>query len=165
MQKPKKNKKTSLRISPRAEISAGAEFRGGSASITKPLASKGYLANVDVSTKKGVDVGGSYDTERKSLGLRGSYTTPKGGSISASKMGKYYSASYTSPKGLTVSADTEKNIDIDVPAKKGSGGASISPSMVSARYTTKKGIPIEASYEKEGKKFNIGTRIALNRKK
>ena len=164
MQKPK-NKKTSLRISPRAEVSAGIGFRSGSASITKPLASKGYFADVDISTKKGINVGGSYDTERKSLGLRGSYSTPKGGNVSASKEGKYYSASYTSPKGLNVSADSEKNINIDVPVKKRSVGASFSPSILSVRYATKKGVPIEASYEKEGKKFNIGTRISLNRKK
>ena len=46
--------------------------------------------------------------------------------------------------------DTEKNIDIDIPRKKGgSVGASISPSILSARSITKKGVPIEASYGKE----------------
>lgn len=165
MKERPKPKKVNVRINPRAEVVASTNLPGGGASISKSLSSKGAIANIDLE-KKGISVGGTYETEGKRIGFRGSYRTPKGGTFSATKDGKFYSASYTSPKGVTISADTEKNIDIDIPRKKGgSVGASISPSILSARYITKKGVPIEASYGKENKMFNIGTRIRLNKKK
>lgn len=161
--KPKGKIKKSARITPRAEVVGSASVNGVTGTIAKPLSSKGASADINVSGKN-FNVGGSYNTENKGVGLRGSYTTPKGGQISASKNGDFYSGSYTSPKGVSVTASSDKSLDVNIPTRRGGGiGLMGSPSLLSARYTTPKGTTFEAN--KEGKKFSIGARINLNKKK
>jgi len=160
----KSSEKKFIGITPSAEIIAQKKGKNIEGELRKPLSEKGFTASLSAS-KGAVGGSGSYDTDQKILSLKGDYQTKKGGSISFTKDGKYYSASYVSPKGKYISVDSGKNINIDVPGKKRGGiGISASPQSVSGRYETKKGNIFSAKYDKDKKSFGVGASVKIKKK-
>lgn len=100
--------------------------------------------------------------------LSGSYNFPNESQVAFSKDKEGNTITYTSPGGFSISkrSGANKGVDVDIPLKKGGFiSTSINPSDVDATYISKGGNRYNASYDKENKRFQVGARINIGKKK